>query len=61
MKTIYESATATVGAPESAQAFGQRSKQHLSELVFGREVELHTHGLDRSSGAQHIHPHTARG
>ena len=36
-----------IDAPESAQAFGQRSKQHLSELVFGREVELHTHGLDR--------------
>ena len=36
-----------VDAPEKSQAFGQRSKQHLSELVFGREVELHTHGLDR--------------
>jgi endonuclease YncB( thermonuclease family) len=36
-----------IDAPESAQAFGQRSKQHLSELVFGRQVELHTHGLDR--------------
>jgi endonuclease YncB( thermonuclease family) len=29
------------------QAFAQRSKQHLSELVFGRAVELHSHGLDR--------------
>jgi endonuclease YncB( thermonuclease family) len=36
-----------IDAPEKFQAFGQRSKQHLSELVFGREVELHTHGLDR--------------
>ena len=36
-----------IDAPEKAQTFGQRSKQHLSELVFGREVELHTHGLDR--------------
>jgi endonuclease YncB( thermonuclease family) len=36
-----------IDAPEKAQAFGQRSKQHLSELVFGREVELHTRGLDR--------------
>jgi endonuclease YncB( thermonuclease family) len=35
-----------IDAPEKSQAFGQRSKQHLSELVFGREVELHTHGLD---------------
>jgi endonuclease YncB( thermonuclease family) len=36
-----------IDAPEKSQAFGQRSKQHLSELVFGREVELHTRGLDR--------------
>jgi endonuclease YncB( thermonuclease family) len=36
-----------IDAPEKSQAFGQRSKQHLSDLVFGREVELHTHGLDR--------------
>jgi endonuclease YncB( thermonuclease family) len=36
-----------IDAPERSQAFGQRSKQHLSELVFGREVELHTFGLDR--------------
>jgi endonuclease YncB( thermonuclease family) len=36
-----------IDAPEKSQAFGQRSKQHFSELVFGREVELHTHGPDR--------------
>ena len=36
-----------IDAPEKSQAFGQRSKQHLSELVFGRQVELHTNGLDR--------------
>jgi endonuclease YncB( thermonuclease family) len=36
-----------IDAPENAQAFGQRAKQHLSELVFGREVELHIYGLDR--------------
>ena len=36
-----------IDAPEKSQAFGQRSKQHLSELVFRRQVELHTHGLDR--------------
>ena len=36
-----------IDAPESSQAFGQRFKQHLSDLVFGRDVELHTHGLDR--------------
>jgi micrococcal nuclease len=36
-----------IDAPEKSQAFGQRSKQHLSDLVFGREVELLAHGLDR--------------
>jgi endonuclease YncB( thermonuclease family) len=36
-----------IDAPESGQAFGQRSKQRLSELIFGRQVELHTFGLDR--------------
>jgi endonuclease YncB( thermonuclease family) len=36
-----------IDAPEKSQAFGQRSKQHLSELMFDREVELHTHGQDR--------------
>jgi micrococcal nuclease len=25
-----------IDVPEKSQAFGQRSKQHLSELVFGR-------------------------
>ena len=40
---------ANIDAPELGQAFAQRSKQHLSELVFGRKVELHTHGLDRYS------------
>jgi endonuclease YncB( thermonuclease family) len=38
-----------IDAPELGQAFGQRSKQHLSEFVLGREVELHTRGLDRYS------------
>jgi endonuclease YncB( thermonuclease family) len=36
-----------IDAPERSQAFGQRSKQNLSNLVFGRDVELPTHGLDR--------------
>ena len=36
-----------IDAPESSQAFGQRSKQHLSELVFGGQVELYMRGLDR--------------
>jgi micrococcal nuclease len=36
-----------IDAPEKSQAFGQRFKQHLSDLVFGRDVELHIRGLDR--------------
>ena len=36
-----------IDAPEKSQAFGQQSKQHLSNLVFNRYVELHAHGLDR--------------
>lgn len=35
-----------IDAPETSQAFGQRSKQHLSEMVFGCRVELHPLGLD---------------
>jgi endonuclease YncB( thermonuclease family) len=29
-----------IDAPEKAQAFGQRSKEHLSDLVFGKQVEV---------------------
>lgn len=34
-------------APEKAQPFGQRSKQHLSDLVFGKNVALDCTGTDR--------------
>jgi len=36
-----------IDAPEKAQAFGQASKQHLSDLVFGREVLVTWAKLDR--------------
>jgi endonuclease YncB( thermonuclease family) len=36
-----------VDAPEKGQAFGQRAKQAMSELVFGRNVELVPHSMDR--------------
>ena len=32
---------------EKGQAFGQRAKQAVSELVFGKEVTLRTHDLDK--------------
>ena len=34
-------------APEKRQAFGNRSKQAMSELVFGKEIELRPHSIDR--------------
>ena len=34
-------------APEKKQPFGQRSKQHLSDLVYGRTVDVIWHKRDR--------------
>ncbi len=36
-----------IDAPEKEQAFGQASKQNLSQYIFGRDVELHVFGRDR--------------
>jgi micrococcal nuclease len=36
-----------IDAPEKEQAFGQASKQNLSQYIFGRDVELHIFGQDR--------------
>ena len=36
-----------IDCPEKGQAFGKRAKQGVSELVFGRQVTLQTHGLDK--------------
>jgi endonuclease YncB( thermonuclease family) len=33
---------AWIDSPEKGQAFGNRAKQAMSELVFGKEVELRT-------------------
>ena len=38
---------AWIDAPEMEQAFGYRAKQAMSELVFGKEVELRPHTIDR--------------
>jgi endonuclease YncB( thermonuclease family) len=38
---------AFVDAPEEGQAFGQRAKQAMSELVFGKDVKLRPHTIDR--------------
>jgi endonuclease YncB( thermonuclease family) len=39
---------AFIDAPEEGQAFGQRAKQAMSELVFGKALELRLHTIDRS-------------
>lgn len=36
-----------IDAPEKGQAFGQVSKKHLSELVFGKTVMVETRATDR--------------
>jgi endonuclease YncB( thermonuclease family) len=38
---------AFIDAPEKGQAFGQRAKQAMSELVFGKDVKLRPHTIDR--------------
>ncbi len=38
---------AFVDAPEKGQAFGQRAKAAMSELVFDKDVELLPHSIDR--------------
>lgn len=36
-----------IDAPERSQAFGARSREKLSELVFGKTVRVVTYGTDR--------------
>ncbi len=38
---------AEIDAPEKAQAFGQRSKQSLSDMVFGKTVRVEQQDVDR--------------
>lgn len=46
-KTQHKIRLAGIDAPEKAQAFGERSKQHLSELVFGKTVTVDWNKTDR--------------
>lgn len=39
-KTTHRIRLAGIDAPEKAQPFGQRSKEHLSDSVFGKQVEV---------------------
>jgi len=36
-----------IDCPEKSQAYGQRAKQAASELVYGKEVTVQTHGKDK--------------
>lgn len=46
-RTQHKIRLACIDAPEKAQAFGHRSKEHLSSLVFGKQVTVETEKLDR--------------
>lgn len=45
-KTTHRIRLAGIDAPEKRQPFGQKSKQSLSELVFGQQVQVDTHKRD---------------
>lgn len=36
-----------IDCPEKGQAYGKRAKQATSDLAFGKQVTLNTHGLDK--------------
>ena len=36
-----------IDCPEKGQAYGQKAKQAASELVYGKQVTLQTHGKDK--------------
>lgn len=46
-KTQHKIRLSGIDAPERAQPFGQRSKEHLSALVFGKTIEVETAKQDR--------------
>jgi len=46
-KTQMKVRLSGIDAPESRQPFGQRSKQNLSDLVYGKQVDLSCNKIDR--------------
>lgn len=46
-KTPHRIRLSGIDAPEKAQPFGQRSKEHLSDLVFGKQVEVQVGNTDK--------------
>jgi endonuclease YncB( thermonuclease family) len=47
VKVQHKIRLAGIDAPEKAQPFGQRSKENLSQLVFGKNVTVETGKIDR--------------
>ena len=46
-KTQYKIRLAGIDAPERAQAYGQKAKESLSDLVFGKQVDVEWSKQDR--------------
>lgn len=46
-KTQHKIRLAGIDAPEKGMPFGQKSKQHLSDLVAGKQVQVETTKVDR--------------
>ena len=46
-KQLLRGRIAFLDTPELGQAFGRRAKQAMSQLVFGKDVELRFHTVDR--------------
>jgi micrococcal nuclease len=46
-KRSHDIRLAGIDAPEKAQPFGNRSKEHLSNLVFGKQVEVQSDKTDK--------------
>lgn len=47
LKVTHRIRLAGVDAPEKAQPFGRRSKEHLSDSVFGKQVEVQGGKIDK--------------
>jgi endonuclease YncB( thermonuclease family) len=45
--TQFKIRLAAIDAPEKAQAFGQRGKQKLSDLCFGKTISINVLSMDR--------------
>jgi endonuclease YncB( thermonuclease family) len=46
-KTVHRIRLSGIDAPEKAQPFGQRAKEHLSTFVFGKRVEVIGNKIDK--------------